>query len=98
MVENVHQEGRRHPLFPCMVAKGFAEGMAAYVGGVQRVHRSFFHNAECLGAAEGMGVVGCFCENIVCGLRVPAAPVNVQRVFQVAVQCHDVLFPSLFFL
>ena len=51
VVENVHQEGRLYAHFPCMVAKGLTQGMAANrCLQVQRLP-SGIQDTESLGAA-----------------------------------------------
>lgn len=57
MVVNVHQHSGRRAVLPGVVAKRFAQGMAADISLNATVCRRFFYDAECLRAADA-GVRG----------------------------------------
>lgn len=52
MVVQFHQQGWLNTLFPCVIAKGFAQGMTADMFVQPGIFGSFFDYAEGLGAGQ----------------------------------------------
>ena len=53
MIENIHQHRRRYALFPSMIAKSLAQGMAADMRSMYRIFRSRSYNSIRLRARQG---------------------------------------------
>ncbi len=53
MIIDVHQQGGRRSLLPCVVAEGLSQGMTAYIVIQSHGPGGFLNDPESLTAAEG---------------------------------------------
>ena len=72
-------------MLPCVVAKGFAQGMTADIMGMCSTFSSFLHNSECLRTVDWTLRCSPFCKNIIFRFRIAYFKIYDKRSFDVLV-------------
>lgn len=81
-----------------MIAESLSQGVAAYVRLAEGVRGSIFYNPVSLRAAERLGWVGCFAENVIGFLRLPPYSVILQCADDMWAQGYHARLAGLFFV
>ena len=94
MVVNLHDNSRRHPTFPCVVAESLAERMARDADLDAEVFRSAPDDAVSLDAAYGLVCIVVYDDR---HPRFCRSSMNAQRFYDGLVKCDDFALARLFF-